>query len=310
MPTPTPTLPVAMPLDENIMRSMLDALMEGVYVLDTRRVIQYWNRGAEIITGYSAKEVIGVACSNNLLMHVDKAGVNLCKAGCPVSKSIADGKTHIAEVYALHKLGHRIPVRVRTVPLRDRSGSITGVIETFIDMTQRISAFEALSEAEEVRKLCPLTGLGNGSFAQEKLAEHVALANSGSSACGALLLEVDHFEALAAKLPEKVLQVFLKMVAQTVRHDLGGSDFAGRWGYDNFLVLLPGADAERLRISGKRLCALVAQSARTISRGRLNATVSIGGAMLSPEDTPLTVVDRLELLKRSSQRAGGNCLSM
>ena len=37
---------------------LLDSLFDGVYFVDVERRITYWNRGAEILTGYSASEVV------------------------------------------------------------------------------------------------------------------------------------------------------------------------------------------------------------------------------------------------------------
>ena len=37
----------------------LDNLFDGAYVVDTKRVIQYWNKAAEELTGFTADEVVG-----------------------------------------------------------------------------------------------------------------------------------------------------------------------------------------------------------------------------------------------------------
>jgi PAS domain S-box-containing protein len=41
---------------------LLDTLREGVYFVDRERRIQYWNKGAELLTGYAASEVVGKLC--------------------------------------------------------------------------------------------------------------------------------------------------------------------------------------------------------------------------------------------------------
>ena len=51
--------------------ALLDQLVDGVYVVDPARRIVFWSAGAERITGYTAEEVVGRCCADNILMHVD-----------------------------------------------------------------------------------------------------------------------------------------------------------------------------------------------------------------------------------------------
>ena len=53
---------------------LLDHLYDGLYFVDPQRKITFWNRTAEQITGYTAEEVIGSHCYDNILNHVDADG--------------------------------------------------------------------------------------------------------------------------------------------------------------------------------------------------------------------------------------------
>jgi len=83
--------------------SFLEHLDEGVYFVDRNRQILYWNQAAEKITGYVKDEVVGICCWDNLLMHVDADGKNLCKFGCPVSATVNDRQVRSANVFLHHK---------------------------------------------------------------------------------------------------------------------------------------------------------------------------------------------------------------
>ena len=50
---------------------IVDNLYDGLYVVDNDRTITYWNKAAERISGFSAEEVVGRKCSDNILTHVD-----------------------------------------------------------------------------------------------------------------------------------------------------------------------------------------------------------------------------------------------
>ena len=74
-------MPLKPEMNSPSLDSLIDALQEGVYVVDLDRRIISWNRGAEELTGYSAREVVGNKCSDNLLRHVTADGCELCTAG-------------------------------------------------------------------------------------------------------------------------------------------------------------------------------------------------------------------------------------
>ena len=113
-----------MPDKNDFYKEIIDNLYDGVYFVDRDRVITYWNKGAERITGYSAKQAVGRACRDNLLNHVTANGVELCKNNCPMAAVMEDGNPREAEVYLHHKDGHRVPIIVRATVLRDDAGKV------------------------------------------------------------------------------------------------------------------------------------------------------------------------------------------
>lgn len=127
------------------MRSVLDHLNVGVYVTDRDRRILLWNRKAEEITGYASSTVLGMGCHENLLVHVDKDGHELCHSGhCPLSRAMdvdRESKTPTL-VYARTATGQRIAVSVSVSPLRDDAGEVVGGIEVFQEETEQLRDLE------------------------------------------------------------------------------------------------------------------------------------------------------------------------
>ena len=111
-------------------RDVFDDLFEGVYFVDKDRGITFWNQGATQITGFTAEEMVGRFCYDNLLNHVDEQGNQLCFGGCPLHATLQDGEPRSAQVYLHHKNGHRVRVRIRIRPLIMR-GEIVGAAEVF-----------------------------------------------------------------------------------------------------------------------------------------------------------------------------------
>ena len=57
---------------------IINNLQDGVYFVNTDRSIQFWNKAAEEITGYTAEEIVGKQCQNSNLSHIDDQGRPLC----------------------------------------------------------------------------------------------------------------------------------------------------------------------------------------------------------------------------------------
>jgi PAS domain S-box-containing protein len=86
-------------------KKLIDNLYDGIYFCDRERVITYWNKGAERITGYPASLVIGHSCRDNLLNHVTADGLQLCLNDCPLAVCMKECQTREAEVLLHHADG-------------------------------------------------------------------------------------------------------------------------------------------------------------------------------------------------------------
>lgn len=131
---------------------ILDSLSEGVYVCDLDRRIRYWNRTAERITGWSAKDVVGRQCFDNVLCHIDKDGHQLCgEEYCPLHRSMVTGTGSQGSllVFAQGKNGKRVPMHVSVAPLRNAAGQVIGGVETFRDALQTVHDLERARAIQE-----------------------------------------------------------------------------------------------------------------------------------------------------------------
>lgn len=119
----------------SLLQEVLNCLFDGVYIVDRDRRILFWNRGAEEITGYTAAEVHGHWCGDDILEHIDENGKPLCSTSCPLSKAMLTGQRARAKVYPKRKDGKRVPVFTHIAPILNGKGEVIAGIEVFRDIT-------------------------------------------------------------------------------------------------------------------------------------------------------------------------------
>ena len=291
---------------EDFYRGILDNVTDGVYFCDTERRVTYWNQAAERITGYSADHLRGSSCADGVLVHVDERGTSLCQNGCPLSATLADGVAREAQAYLHHRAGHRIPVLVRTSPMHGPKGEIVGVVETFSDNSALIEALRRVDELSQETEMDALTEIGNRRSIEVKLQACVEECCQLGHTAGVLFVDIDHFKDVNDTHGHEAGDRVLKMVAQTLKHNLRSSDVVARWGGEEFLTLLYGADEEALSWTAEKLRVLVASSFLEIGSAEVRVTISLGATLLRPDDTPQSVVARADSLLYESKTEGRN----
>lgn len=286
--------------------SLLDNLYDGVYFVDTDRQITYWNKGAERLTGHSADDVTGSRCSDNLLRHITKDGESLCQGVCPLAQSILDGKDREAEVYLHHKEGYRVPVLVRTMPIRDAADKIIGGVEIFSDNAALASMRKRIVELEELALVDHLTQAGNRRYSEMIIQSRIEEAKRYGWQFGLLFIDIDHFKHINDTLGHKQGDEVLTMVGKTIMLGTRRGDCVGRWGGEEFVVVAANANEKQLYRVAERIRMLVEKSSVMSGAEVIQVTVSIGATVGRVTDKVDSVIRRADQLMYRSKVSGRN----
>jgi PAS domain S-box-containing protein len=141
------------PITDINLNAIVDSLSDGLYVCDLDRRITYWSKSAERITGWTADDVLGLQCFDNVLCHIDKDGHPLCgQEYCPLHRSIVTGTGSDGSllVFAQSKGGERIPMLVSVAPLRNAAGDVIGGVETFQDASAMVHDLERAKTIQQL----------------------------------------------------------------------------------------------------------------------------------------------------------------
>ncbi|HTX91003.1 MAG TPA: diguanylate cyclase [Anaerolineales bacterium] len=295
---------------KQLYEEILDTMNEGVYFVDKERRIIYWNKGAEQMTGFPAERVVGSFCHANILNHVTETGVQLCFGGCPLHATIQDGKLRQAEVFLHHADGHRVPVLVRTAPMKDENGEIVGAVETFSSNVPVMSMRRRMDRLEKATLLDPLTGIGNRRYMELQLNKVLADYSENGNPCGLLFIDIDYFKSVNDAFGHEIGDSVLRMVAQTLKTNIRSDDILARWGGEEFIVLLQEMDKESVLKTAEKLRILVAQSRLRLDETELSATVSIGCTLIRTEDATNAAVERADRNMYQSKKTGRNRVTL
>jgi diguanylate cyclase (GGDEF)-like protein/PAS domain S-box-containing protein len=283
---------------------IVENMHDGLYFVDRMRRITYWNKAAERITGFQAAEVMGHCCAENILIHVDSEGHELCKGICPLAATIEDGSPREAYIFLHHKQGHRIPVSVCVTALEDEQGKIIGGIELFSDTSSQEALHLKVAQLEKLALIDPLTQLPNRRYLNSELDSQFAKLSRSGVPFGVLFVDIDYFKRFNDEHGHAIGDLALQTVAQTLTASVRPFDTIGRWGGEEFVGVFPNSDVHHLKQIADRLCVLVRHSRVETEKGPIKVTISIGGSIVTEADTTDSLLKRADTLMYVSKQSG------
>jgi diguanylate cyclase (GGDEF)-like protein/PAS domain S-box-containing protein len=297
-------------LDESL-REILDAVSDGVYVTTGEREIVFWSKGAERITGYSSDEVLNRHCHDNILVHTDVLGKNLCFDGCPLQKCIETGEwQEVKEVFLKRKDGERLAVYIKASVLQ------VGDERYGVEIFGELQSVAGSALAEQLRKLSDvsivdqLTGLYNRRYIDTILDQQYGLFKRHFQRFGIVMIDVDKFKNINDSFGFLAGDEALKFVASVVQHSMRSMDFLARFGGDEFIIVCPLIELEGVEKLSGRIVELVHHSVLSSPEGQKNVievSVSVGGSLVDYKDKSATdIIARADEALYRVKRDGGD----
>ncbi|GAA5233152.1 GGDEF domain-containing protein [Verticiella sediminum] len=135
-----------------------------------------------------------------------------------------------------------------------------------------LAALHAMAHLNQAAERDPLTGLRNraglSTFTRETLA--------GVPCYGLVMIDVDHFKSVNERFGHPVGDAVLRTIAQLVAQQVGSAEAAGRFGGEEFMLVLPGAGPEEAARIAERVRAAVQAHDFSAAAPGLHCTVSAG----------------------------------
>jgi len=168
---------------------------------------------------------------------------------------------------------------------------------------------ERTQQLEKIAYLDPLSGVANRRGFSENFEQAMRRARRRGMRTGLLLLDIDRFKTLNDNFGHKAGDEVVTEAAGRVAAALREGDFCGRWGGDEFVVLIADCDQAVLQSTALRILSAFRSEPFTHSEGlRVRLTTTIGAHMLARDETLESAVRCADIALYAAKSGGRNRL--
>ena len=234
-----------------------------------------------------------------------------------LSTAIADNRTQIeaiSHVADRSEIGTDPRLLIETL-MNELSRAATRAtrLETqFVEKSRELDMIrKSLSQSEERARTDTLTGLPNRRGLEEFFRSAQAEAMEQGQPLGALLIDIDHFKQFNDSYGHGVGDQVLRLVAKALRERVRETDLPARYGGEELIAILPGADLAACTATAERIRGALAGckiTRRSTGQELPGITVSIGVGQFQPGESMEDLIDRCDRALYQAKKRGRNCV--
>ena len=188
------------------------------------------------------------------------------------------GKNFERNEYRIKNIyGDFIWVLMRTATLKDNDGKPVKVVGVMVDIDRGKKSEQQLTERASFDAL---TELYNRETIENQIDNEISLSEMRKSEMAVLFIDVDDFKHYNDNYSHATGDQVLKFLAKTIKTEVEGIGFAGRYGGDEFIVLLRDAETNDPALFAQRIIAKLNEGFDADIGERLTVSVSIGIALI------------------------------
>ena len=270
--------------EKDMLNITLQSIGDGVVATDVDGAITLLNPTARRMTRWG-DDALGKPFST--VLHLVNEGTRE-PVSSPIEKVLATGEiVGLANHTALiSREGESIPIADGASPIRDSSGNIYGVVMVFRNVTEEKKHHERV---EYIMSHDSMTGLYNRWYMEEFLHNHEHCENGH---CALIMGDLNGLKLVNDAFGHNEGDRFIRKIATILQESSSPKDVVCRWGGDEFLLLLPNADA----LEAEGLISRVLERCDAESDDRLQLSIALGYALRGPGDSMDAVLREAEQL--------------
>lgn len=272
---------------------LLDSIEVGIAVLDRNFKVQVWNKFLENHGAKKAEAIIG----DSLFSHFPEIEEKWLRTKVDPVFNLKSPVFIIWEQRPyLFKFACNRPVtsaaefmyqNVTMFPIVDKRGNVERFCMLVYDVTEQALGKRGMEHLNEELKTASrvdgLTGLYNRRYWQERFDEMHKLCVRREKPSTALMLDIDHFKRINDTYGHQAGDKVIKMLAALIKRCVRETDLAGRYGGEEFAIILNDSSVEDAKIVAERIRQLAKRLVVEHEGESISFTVSLGLAQFSPD---------------------------
>lgn len=225
---------------------------QGVLITDAHANIQRVNAAFTEITGYPQEEILG---RNPNILQSGETDADVYRQ---MWADLERQGHWTGEIWNRRRDGTLIPESETITAVHDEHGRVTNYVAVFQDISERKRLEEELHQQAFFDRL---TELANRRHMEEALDREMERARRYDTSLSLMLIDIDHFKSVNDEHGHEVGDEVLARFARLVEGQLRDADLLGRWGGEEFLILLPHTQLEQALEVGERIRNAVSRAA-------------------------------------------------
>ena len=300
------------------MMQMLQTIEVGLIVINREGQIQLWNSFME---NHSGVRVAQARERNLFELFPDLPRAWMERKINAVFKlksraySTWEQRPHLFRFQSARPLTSRAPWMYQNLtltPLLGPDGEVSHVCILVYDVTDiaiNKLGLESANEAlEKLSQTDRLSGLFNRGHWEECLLDEFHRLSRYKGTSSLIMFDIDHFKEVNDTYGHHVGDQVIKDIGNMVNHSLRDTDKAGRYGGEEFALLLPETDANDALLLAERLRIQVMEHIFIVDGLQVNITISLGVAEYSPQfSTHIKWIEAADRALYRSKHQGRNC---
>ena len=289
---------------ERFLNMIFNSIRDPFCIIDNELRVIRVNAAYTAMKNTRVEDLIGRKC-----FEVLESRDSVCE-GCVVDRSLQSADPCAKEKQIRRQDGVSSWVEIYTYPILDEDGKVTHVIEYTRDVTERKKAEEEkgrlIERLEHLSQTDSLTALMNRRALTDRLRYEVDRANRYKSELSLIICDLDDFKAINDTCGHDTGDRALQVIAATLQTVLRETDIAGRYGGDEFMLILPATSSGGAEKLAGKLLSVVKNSDILLYEGKqITLSMSIGVTALAAGDGELeSLIKRADDAMYASKQCG------
>lgn len=277
-----------------LLAKALEQTDDMVLITDKNGIIEYVNDSVTLKTGYGKSELIGKKT------NIFKSGKHTTDFYKKLWNTILSGQNYRSVIVDKTKDDRLYYADLKITPLLDENDNIQNFVATSTDITERM---EMEKKLKKLATIDSLTEIYNRYKIDDEIRLNIARYQRYKEPFSVLMFDIDHFKIINDTYGHDVGDRVLKNLSKTVSKNIRVTDKVGRWGGEEFIVVLENTTKDEAFLMAEKLRKIVEAS---VIDEKYKITISIGVAQYEEPESREELIKKVDEALYMAKEKGRN----